>query len=109
MPPKKENFAVLLNSQVNLLDRIVNFKEQTILELPADDKLEYFEARLELLESIWSDFFDRHDTLTGQTGDIQQHEYFVQEGYVTAQKEYIYAKAFLKSQIKRQAVAEVGV
>lgn len=113
MPPKKVpefDPKGLLFGQMSVLNRILKFKDDTVLELPSGDyKIEFLETRLELLENLWDDFYAKHDQLVLFEDDLQDQEYFVQEGYVSGQKTFVDTKAFLKSQIKRYAGVAVGV
>ena len=60
-----------------------------------------FELRLNLLESYWNKFDEKHTVLSRSQKDLTNEDYFTSDLFTFTQENYLLAKAWLLEQIQR--------
>ncbi|KAL7295069.1 hypothetical protein TKK_0011537 [Trichogramma kaykai] len=99
-----------LTKQKRLAQNILNFYENSSSKAGRDNfSASHFQARLEILETYWSEFMDKHDDLLDLEREFTADDYFSRNGYEVVELEYTRAKALLRDHLAQYAPATPAV
>lgn len=88
----------LVKKQVKRGSLITNFKKNTHTKVDEEDKtIEFYQARLALLDSYWKKFYNCHENLLEYEDELQENEYFAQFAFNSVERDYTIAHAFVQN------------